>query len=161
MMVTKVSQYPWHIKVDKLDNVLIIDNYDEAATYLDMFTTNENTQNNMPQEENKIVESCIKATNATKSFKKQLASGKAQYTCDEASEDQPYTRYIKIQLGKNMELYTRVNIDGVKTDEEGLIESYLIRSLFETETVYEWKKKFETSPGEVISQEYLANTSNW
>ncbi len=60
-----------------------------------------------------------------------------------------------------MELYTRVNIDGVKTDEEGLIESYLIRSLFETETVYEWKKKFETSPGEVISQEYLANTSNW
>lgn len=40
MMVTKVSQYPWHIKVNKEDNMVILDNFDDTPTYLDMFTTN-------------------------------------------------------------------------------------------------------------------------
>lgn len=62
-----------------------------------------------------------------------------------------YTRYVKIDLEKDLELYTKVNIDGGKimpdTNGDLLLESYLIRGLFETETNYEWKKKFQTSAG--------------
>jgi hypothetical protein len=50
-MTIKTSQYPWHIKANKSDQLIILDNYDEkSANYLDLFTANENTQNNMPQD---------------------------------------------------------------------------------------------------------------
>lgn len=51
LMTLKVSQYPWHIKLTKLNNILILDSFDpNMPTYLDMFTANENTQNNMPND---------------------------------------------------------------------------------------------------------------
>ena len=38
---------------------------------------------------------------------------------------------------------------------------YLTKSLVETETNYDWKKKFETAAGDVISGQYLSNNVNW
>lgn len=87
-MVAKVSQYPWHMKVVKENGMIIIDSFDGSSSYLDMFTTNENTQNNMPPDENKIIENCTKATNATKSFKKQLASEEVIYECEEKGAEE-------------------------------------------------------------------------
>lgn len=51
LMVIKTSQYPWHIKASKSGHLIILDNYeDKGVSYLDLFTANENTQNNMPQD---------------------------------------------------------------------------------------------------------------
>lgn len=76
LMTVKTGQYPWHIKATKEGSLIILDNYDEKTpNYLDLFTANENTQNNMPQDESKIMADCMKATQASRSFKRQLASG--------------------------------------------------------------------------------------
>lgn len=87
------------------------------------------------------------------------------YTCEDPGDGENYTRYVRIDLGRDLEIYTKVNIDGGKivtdANDDLILESYLIRGLFETETNYEWKKKFQTSAGEIISQEYLANNCNW
>jgi|JI61114C2RNA_FD_contig_111_263568_length_1144_multi_3_in_0_out_0_2 hypothetical protein len=86
-MTIKTSQYPWHIKANKSDHIIILDNYDDkSAEYLDLFTANENTQNNMPVDESKIMADCLKATNASRSFKKQLASGEPVYTCEDPGD---------------------------------------------------------------------------
>ena len=44
-------------------------------TYLDMFTANENTTNNMPSDEGKIRDHCFTATKYTQVFKDLLRSG--------------------------------------------------------------------------------------
>lgn len=161
LMTLKVSQYPWHIKITKINSILILDTFDpKTLTYLDLFTANENTQNNMPNDEGKILEACLKATHVSNSFKKQIADGDVVYKVageeEKEGKDPAYTRYVKIRLHKDLEIYTKANIDAGKivTDESGdlVLESYLVRALFETETNYEWKKKFQTSAGEVISQ---------
>jgi len=88
----------------------------------------------MPQDEARSMADCIKATNASRSFRKQLASGKPVYASEDATDEATYTRYVKIDLDKDLELYTKVNIDGgkIEPDSNGelVLESYLIRGLF-------------------------------
>lgn len=47
----------------------------ENLTYLDLFTTNENTNNSMATDETKIKEFCVVATKMTKIFQELVASG--------------------------------------------------------------------------------------
>lgn len=59
IMTVRGGQYPWTLTIDKLENVLTMENYIEEAdgdkySYLDLFTENENTNNNMPRDENKV-----------------------------------------------------------------------------------------------------------
>ena len=58
----------------------------EQLTYLDLFTTNENTTNNMPSDENKVKDYCINATKYTQIFKDLLASGDVYEDEDEERE---------------------------------------------------------------------------
>jgi len=50
------GQYPWNIHVEKEGNLILLENYKKNAedenelSYLDLFTTNENTTNNMPSD---------------------------------------------------------------------------------------------------------------
>ena len=80
IMTVRGGQFPWSIKVDKADNVLLLESYrgtgeEEELTYLDLFTANENTTNNMPSDESKVKEYCVNATKYTKIFQDLLASG--------------------------------------------------------------------------------------
>ena len=79
-MTVRGGQYPWSIHIEKEGNLLLFENYktgDDPSdlTYLDLFTTNENTTNNMPSDENKVKDHCITATKYTQIFKDLLASG--------------------------------------------------------------------------------------
>ena len=58
-MTVRGGQFPWTLTVDKMENILTMENYSEMGekdniTYLDMFTENENTNNNMPRDEGKV-----------------------------------------------------------------------------------------------------------
>ena len=58
----------------------MLDNFKEneevdKLTYLDLFTTNENTNNSMASDESKVKEFCMFATKMTKVFQELLASG--------------------------------------------------------------------------------------
>jgi len=50
------GQYPWNIHVEKEGNLILLENYKKNAededelSYLDLFTTNENTTSNMPSD---------------------------------------------------------------------------------------------------------------
>ena len=80
-MTVRGGQYPWSITIQKEGNLLLFENYrsgpDEKneLTYLDLFTTNENTTNNMPSDEGKVKDYCVNATKYTQIFKDLLASG--------------------------------------------------------------------------------------
>jgi hypothetical protein len=55
-MTVRGGQYPWAIHVEKEGNVLLFENYrpgdehNNDLTYLDLFTTSENTTSNMPSD---------------------------------------------------------------------------------------------------------------
>jgi hypothetical protein len=76
------GQYPWNIHIEKEGNLILLENYkkgdeNEELSYLDLFTTNENTTNNMPSDEGKIKDQSYNATKYTQIFKDLLASGEA------------------------------------------------------------------------------------
>lgn len=90
-MTVRGGQYPWSIHIEKEGNLLLFENYktgDDPSdlTYLDLFTTNENTTNNMPSDENKVKDHCITATKYTQIFKDLLASGDV-YGEEESEEE--------------------------------------------------------------------------
>jgi hypothetical protein len=56
ILTVRGGQYPWNIHVEKEGNLILLENYKKNAedenelSYLDLFTTNENTTNNMPSD---------------------------------------------------------------------------------------------------------------
>lgn len=59
LMTVRASIYPWTIEIEKMGNLIVLDNFkeneeNEKLTYLDLFTTNENTNNSMATDENKV-----------------------------------------------------------------------------------------------------------
>jgi hypothetical protein len=56
ILTVRGVQYPWNIHVEKEGNLILLENYKKNAedenelSYLDLFTTNENTTNNMPSD---------------------------------------------------------------------------------------------------------------
>ena len=79
-MTIRASVYPWAIAIEKLGNLIVLDNFHENEdtenlTYLDLFTTNENTNNSMATDETKVKEFCMTASKMTKVFQELLASG--------------------------------------------------------------------------------------
>ena len=80
IMTVRGGQFPWTLTVDKMENILTMENYNEMGesenyTYLDLFTENENTNNNMPRDEGRVKENSMQATKLTSVFKDLLASG--------------------------------------------------------------------------------------
>jgi hypothetical protein len=57
-------------------------------SYLDLFTTNENTSNNMPADEARIKEQCNIATKYTKIFKDLLAGGEVHKEAEDEDNDE-------------------------------------------------------------------------
>lgn len=94
IMSVRGSVYPWAISIQKYGNLIVLDNFNEneetdKLTYLDLFTTNENTNNSMANDENKIKEFCTVATRMTKVFQELLVTDKvADYQTEE--EHNPY-----------------------------------------------------------------------
>lgn len=81
LLTVRAGVYPWNIEIEKIGNNIVLENFknhedeSEKLTYLDLFTINENTSNNMSPEESKLKEACISATKMTKVFQDLLASG--------------------------------------------------------------------------------------
>lgn len=55
---------------------------------MDLFTTNENTSNNMPADEARIKEQCNIATKYTKIFKDLLAGGEVHKEAEDEDNDE-------------------------------------------------------------------------
>ena len=55
-MTVRGGQYPWSITIEKEGNLLLFENYragpddENELSYLDLFTTKENTTKNMPSD---------------------------------------------------------------------------------------------------------------
>lgn len=81
LLTVRAGVYPWNIEIEKMGNILVLENFKnsedelESLSYLDLFTINENTSNNMPTEESKLKDICVTATRMTKVFQDLLASG--------------------------------------------------------------------------------------
>ena len=91
-MTVRGGQYPWSIHIEKEGDLILFENYtsgyeENHLTYLDLFTTNENTTENMPSDEGKIRDHCITATKYNQVFKDLLASGDV-YDPEAANEEE-------------------------------------------------------------------------
>jgi hypothetical protein len=180
------GQYPWSITIEKEGNVLLFENYrandeQKELSYLDLFTTNENTTSNMPSDENKVKEHCINATKYTQIFKDLLASGdvfeeasteaateeetkeaerKASEEGEEKEEEEELDylkKYVKIELD-DIDIYTSVSINGVKVRSDKPAEECLIRAFVETGTDGAWIEDIKKTQGTLVFSEYLANS---
>jgi hypothetical protein len=79
-MTVPSSIYPWSMSIEKMGKVIILNNYhgtddSEKITYLDLFTTNENTNNSMATDEAKVREFCMTSTKLVQVFQDLLVSG--------------------------------------------------------------------------------------
>jgi hypothetical protein len=94
ILTVRGGQYPWNIHVEKEGNLILFENYKknteipDELSYLDLFTTNENTTNNMPSDESRIKDQCLNATKYTQVFKDLLASGDAIEEENEEDDDE-------------------------------------------------------------------------
>ena len=66
-------------------------------------------------------------------------------------------KYVKIQLD-DVDIFTAVNIDGVKIKSNGTAEQCLIRAFMETGTDGAWIEDIKKTQGTLVFQEYLSNS---
>lgn len=67
-------------------------------------------------------------------------------------DEDRYYKYIKVTIG-DIDIYTRVTIDGVKKKSDGTLLPVLIRTFVETETDGGWIRDVNTATtGKIVSQ---------
>lgn len=77
IMTVKYQVVPWDVKVLKEDNIYVFDKFEKkdennnyVPSYIDLFISNENTSNNMPEEEKDFIDLCKETSFVHNSFQK-------------------------------------------------------------------------------------------
>lgn len=171
----------------KEDNILVFDKFEKkdennnyVPSYIDLFISNENTSNNMPEEEKDFVDLCKETTFVHNTFLKRAFNSapvseevSEEYSTlvqeeleniaenDESQKiiDQLNYKYVKYSLGKDTQLFVRLNLEGYAPNSQGEPEEVMAKCFNEADLAMDMRGKLVTNKGALITLESKNNLS--
>lgn len=173
LMCCSRSVYPWDISVSKVGNKIFLDKRDEST--FDLLTVSE-TAGNPPEDEDKSINSpgnlALEATYINHNMAQQvLRMNEDRYKFPEpnpfieGNEGEVASvayKYRKWDLGNNINLIVRSEIDAVTKDSNGKDQFLTIKALNEWDSRQnagmDWRQKLDSQPGAVLAAEIKNNS---
>merc|ERR1719410_2924046 len=173
LMCATRSAYSWDVVVDKIGNKVFFDKREN--TEFDLLTVSE-TSTEPPQDEGSSLNSprnlALEATFVNHNFSQQvLKTGEERYKFD---QDNPFVdadeegevasvgyRYRKWDLGNNLVLVCRCELDAGQQGSDGEVQFVNLKALNEWDSRHsggvDWRQKLDTQRGAVLANELKNN----